>query len=53
MLEKEAKTDYIEKEIREVISEIKDAVREGKSGLFHEADLLEHRPPQGGMELLA
>ena len=41
MSEKEAITDDIEEEFRQVISEIKDAVHEGKSRLFHERTTLD------------
>ena len=38
---KEAITDDIEEEFRQAISEIKDAVHEGKSRLFHERTTLD------------
>lgn len=41
MTEKEAITDDIEEEFRQVISEIRDAVHEGKSRLFHERTTLD------------
>lgn len=41
MSEKEAITDDIEEEFRQVISEIRDAVHEGKSRLFHERTTLD------------
>ena len=41
MSEKEAITGDMEEEFRQVISEIKDAVHEGKSRLFHERTTLD------------
>ena len=41
MSEREAITDDIEEEFRQVISEIRDAVHEGKSRLFHERTTLD------------
>lgn len=41
MSEKEAVTDDMEEEFRQAISEIRDAVHEGKSRLFHERTTLD------------
>lgn len=41
MSEKQALADDLEEEFRQVISEIKDAVHEGKSRLFHERTTLD------------
>ena len=41
MSEKQALTDDLEEEFRQVISDIKDAVHEGKTRLFHERTTLD------------
>lgn len=41
MSEKQALTDNLEDEFRQVISDIKDAVHEGKARLFHEKTTLD------------